>query len=225
MKRNCVKSARVVLALLVCSTITLAAERKLPLPPASCAGLYVGTWEYDRRKTVVLRNGTARPSENVVQQWTCNGNKFMVYIPETGRILTQTLSADGTTLDGGSPFPSTRISKPPNFNRELGEQKTKEKCGVVPTPAKSVRCTQSNEMCSCITLSNSCSYPVVAMYVISGVKPLSVDLTRKNQRETVCTSRNGAQTVRLISWKPWPGVVEIDRLLDALDNALPGPSP
>jgi hypothetical protein len=97
--------------LLVSATIPSLAQRKLPLPPSSCARLYIGTWTGAWGSTNVRADGTAYPSANAEQDWTCSGNHYTFYVPELGRAVTGTLSADGTTMVTGATV-ATRVGKP-----------------------------------------------------------------------------------------------------------------
>jgi hypothetical protein len=102
------------LILLVCS-ITPSLARVLSLPPGSCANLYVGTWTGIWGSTNVFPDGTAKPSSNLLQEWTCSGNTYTFYVPENGRTFTNTLSVDRTKMTMVSaPYEvATRVGGPP----------------------------------------------------------------------------------------------------------------
>jgi hypothetical protein len=117
----------------------------LPPPPKGCASLYVGRWTYDWRYTDVYADGTAIPSQNLPERWTCEGRQFMVYIPERGAVITMPLSADGLHTSSGITT-STRISTVPGS----------ASAGNAPVAATAVPATSSPAKTKVAALSRGC---------------------------------------------------------------------
>lgn len=148
-------SALLVLILLVCSA-TPGQARRLPVPPRSCAGLYVGTWTGNWGSTNVSADGTATPSNNLEQEWTCNGNEYTYYVPEYGRTFTGTLSADRIHMITPSPYTvATRVGGPPPSESKSTE---KDRCSA-PPPGVVSTTTAFDGVTACISTTNNNSLP------------------------------------------------------------------
>jgi hypothetical protein len=189
----------VVQALLVFSA-TPTFARNLPLPPSSCAGLYVGTWTGNWGSTNVFPDGTAKPSSNQWQEWTCNGNTYTFYVPENGgNTYTNKLSTDRNqmTLTSAPGTVATRAGSRPPSGPKPSE---KDHCST-PPPGEVRTTTAFDGVTACIFATNNNSLPRCAMSFIwrgSVSKTLPGQVVNPGETAKQCGRPN--ETLSFVRW-------------------------
>lgn len=181
-------------------------------PPASCVQKFIGTWSYSGGTTRIEADGNAYPSCFMcakIQQWTCSGDTY--YSSSGGADYTATLTNGGHHLVG-SGVTAVRVDEAqpvmsgPTPTPAPPRQAQSEYCLVMSSAPAVTKCVGSKEQCSCLTVANTCPYPVSVSYVVSGRnggRPLSLALGKfgKSSRGA-CTTVNAAQTIQYLGWSP-----------------------